>query len=278
MNTRAFSNPPIVELVLGVQFERLGKLTSAHLGRYWQQLAAEWPEVSDAQPIEEVFETFGEEERLGPRVLRLGLAPVAFPGRLIVTHRDRTRVLQLQATRLHLNWRKYEQVYPSYDRLVGEFEKQFQRFGEFVRTSGLGELKLNQWELTYVDAFFQGEDWESAGDWQAILPGLFGSLPPLANSQGVAERCDVSCTYRLSHDRGRLHVCAKPGSVAWDKRPALLLRTTARGPLRESDMRSLRAGLDFGHRAALDAFLAFTADQLKKKWREGHGHGKSADR
>jgi len=240
MNTRAFSNPPIVELVLGVQFERLGKLTSAHLGRYWQQLAAEWPEVSDAQPIEEVFETFGEEERLGPRVLRLGLAPVAFPGRLIVTHRDRTRVLQLQATRLHLNWRKYEQVYPSYDRLVGEFEKQFQRFGEFVRTSGLGELKLNQWELTYVDAFFQGEDWESAGDWQAILPGLFGSLPPLANS--------------------------------------LLLRTTARGPLRESDMRSLRAGLDFGHRAALDAFLAFTADQLKKKWREGHGHGKSADR
>ena len=44
-----FECPPIVELVLGVQFAPLSRLTSGHLGWFWKQfLDDEWVNASDA--------------------------------------------------------------------------------------------------------------------------------------------------------------------------------------------------------------------------------------
>ncbi len=278
MSTPKFTNPPIVELVLGVQFDRLPKLSSAHLGRYWQDLGAEWSQPSDAQPIEEAFETFGQDEWAASVGFSARLSPVLFPGRMIIGHQDGTRVLQVQATRFHFNWRKREQFYPSYHALIGEFQQKFQDFSRFVVEHDLGTLKLNQWELTYVDAFFKGEDWEAVEDWPHVLPGLFGELASLRDLRLSLERTVVRCTGRLADRRGRLHLSAESGRVPWDDRPALLLRTTCRGPLSASDARALRDGLDLGHQAALGAFLKITADELKQKWGERHVHLGSDDR
>src|SRR5437879_6133366 len=57
----SFASPPVVETVLGVQFNALPKLTSAHLGDFWMTLGADWPDVTDAPPLPEEFERFGED-------------------------------------------------------------------------------------------------------------------------------------------------------------------------------------------------------------------------
>lgn len=40
---------------------------------------------------------------------------------------------------------------------------------------GLGELTLNQWELTHIDAFPKEEHWQTPVNGFAFLPGLFGN-------------------------------------------------------------------------------------------------------
>lgn len=55
----SYANPPVVETVLGVQFERLSGFKNGHLGAYWKSLpTGQWATVDDAPPLEPQFERF----------------------------------------------------------------------------------------------------------------------------------------------------------------------------------------------------------------------------
>jgi hypothetical protein len=67
-----YENPPVVETILGVQFERLPGFRNAHLGAFWKTLnTEEWPEVSDAPPLQPESEQFTESARWAPIGARL---------------------------------------------------------------------------------------------------------------------------------------------------------------------------------------------------------------
>lgn len=56
-----YENPPVVETILGMQFDRLPALKNAYLGVFWKTLGQdEWPDVSDAPALEMQFERFTE--------------------------------------------------------------------------------------------------------------------------------------------------------------------------------------------------------------------------
>ncbi len=59
--------------------------------------------------------------------------------------------------------------------MAAKFEDMFVRFTAFAVKMGLGESALNQWELTYLDAFPKAEHWQNLADQSAFLPGLFGN-------------------------------------------------------------------------------------------------------
>ena len=54
-----FTDPPLNEVVLSIQFAALSKLKSAHIGLLWNRLRAQYPNVTEQPPIQTVFETFG---------------------------------------------------------------------------------------------------------------------------------------------------------------------------------------------------------------------------
>jgi uncharacterized protein (TIGR04255 family) len=262
--TPEFANPPIVELVLGAQFSPLTKLTSGHYGWFWKQLGDEWSDPADAPPLEDQFELFDRPRWNRPVGLELRLEPARLPGRFLLHHRAKDRLLQIQATRFHLNWRKRDGVYPSYRRLISEFEEMFGRFTAFAETAGLGKVAINQWELTYIDAFPQGEYWQTPADWSTFLPGLFGTL---RSADGlVLEHRAAEWSYEITPKRGRLHVAARPGRAADGQQAALLLQMTARGPVGKGGAETLRAGLDLGHDVAVETFLRVTSDEVKGRW------------
>lgn len=259
-----FANPPIIELVLGAQFSPLTKLTAGHFGWFWKQLGEEWTNPADAPPLEEQFELFDLPRWNRPVGLEVRLEPVCLPGRFMVEHRDGNRMLQVQATRFHLNWRKREGFYPSYGRLISEFEGMLERFSAFAESAGLGRPVVNQWELTYIDAFPQGEYWEMPADWSKFLPGLFGA--PQSADGLVLESRAAEWSYEIAPKRGRLHIAARSGRTSGSEKAALLLQTTARGPVGKGGAESLRSGLDLGHDAALGTFLRVTSDEAKRRW------------
>ena len=130
-----FSDPPVVETVLGGQFDRLG-LSSALAGWYWKsQLSDKWTTSNDAQRLDDVFERFGDERKWAdpaPR-LRISQSPNS---RLQIIREDGTRMVQVQDSRFIYNWKKNEESsYPSYQTLLHEFKDQVEKFSDFVQNS-----------------------------------------------------------------------------------------------------------------------------------------------
>jgi uncharacterized protein (TIGR04255 family) len=271
--TPDFAHPPIVEFVLGVQFAPLENMTTGHLGLFWDRLGrTSWPIVGDEPPLEPQFELFDRPRWRTARQLQLKLQPGFQPGRFTIQNSDRDRMIQIQDTRLLLNWRKRlsgEKVkYPSYKVLIADFEAHYALLEQFVAEHALGELQPNQWEIAYVDSFPQGELWQTPADWQKILPGLFGTLSTNLQSELVLEHRAAEWSYEIAPKRGRLHVNAQVGFIAESSQPSLLLNITARGPVEGTGIPSLRKGLDLGHDVSVREFLAMVNPSIKSSWEQ----------
>jgi uncharacterized protein (TIGR04255 family) len=141
-----YEAPPVVETILGVQFEPLPGLKNAYLGGFWKTLdTAEWPTVSDAPPLPPQFERFTETFQWAPGIeFQLIQNP---PGRLQISNRDGDRMIQLQNGRLHLNWLgEPGRKYPRYEKVREDFVWALQRFSGFLAAEKLGDFRPNQWE------------------------------------------------------------------------------------------------------------------------------------
>lgn len=269
--TPDFAKPPIIEFVLGAQFAPLENFATGHFGLFWERLGREeWPIAGEEPPLDPQFELFDSPRWRMARNLQFKLQPSFQPGRFTLQNADRDRMVQLQDTRLLLNWRKRtsggEVKYPSYKVLIGEFEQRFAFLENFVAEHNLGELQLNQWEITYVDSFPQDELWQSPADWQRILPGLFGTLSTTTQPELSLEHRAAEWSYEIKPKMGRLHVNAQDGFLTEPQKPSLLLNITARGPVDGNGIAALREGLDLGHVVSVREFLAMVDPEIKAMW------------
>ncbi len=263
-----YENPPVVETVLGVQFERLPRFKNAHLGAFWKSLGTdEWPTVSDAPPLQPQFERFTEPATWGmaAKQLRLSLDPLA---RLLMTNKDGSRMIQLQNGRLHFNWLgRGGDRYPRYSKVREEFIQVLEQFKDFVASAGAGEFSPDQWEVTYLNQIPKGTVWNTLEDWGFFRP--LGSVPTL---EGVVqgESFGGAWHFVIPEKRGRLHVEWQHGHQA-DKpeQEAIVLTLTARGPLPEtgSTVQRILEGLDLGHETIVRSFAAFMDKGANEYWR-----------
>lgn len=67
-----FNAPPVIEVVVGVQFPTIDELCTAHVGAFWQRMRAEYPGVQDMPPLPAVYESSGK----GPEGLEVSLLPL----------------------------------------------------------------------------------------------------------------------------------------------------------------------------------------------------------
>lgn len=267
-STPTFHNPPIVEFILGVQFSQIKGLSAAHFGRFWSQLGDDWTSPEDRPPIPDQFERFSGLSPLNSRPqLRLESSHPA--GRIMLRNEENDRLLQLQPTRLHLNWRKTEKQKPSYKQLIGEFESTLTEFSDFCSGMGLGDVSPNQWEVTYVDSFPRGEYWDTPEDWGKFLPGLFNLNPSEASKHLTLERRQVDWSFEIGDELGRLHISAGTGHHASTIDETLLVNFTARGPLVPGKTETLRKGLDLGHEVSVRQFLGMVSEDTQARWAKG---------
>ena len=263
--TPKFSNPPIVEFVLGVQFAPLPKLSAAHFGLLWQKLGQDiWVSPGDGPVIQDQFESFDRPRWSTQNVLAWRVEPGGTIGRFTLRHRDKDKFIQFQNSRLHLNWRKSDRLKPSYHALVGEFKTTIATVCEFAKNNCLGEIAVNQWELTYVDAFARNEYWQTPADWASFLPGLFGKLFPFQDDGMMLEHRASEWSFEIGPKKARLHVTAQPGKWGDDPQDALIVTWTTRGPA--SNLEEAFQGFELGHENAMRAFLASTDEPTKNRW------------
>jgi uncharacterized protein (TIGR04255 family) len=258
-----YERPPVVETVLGVQFDRLVKLKNAHLGAFWKTLDnVEWPTVADAPPLPPQFEQFDPVDAWGRGVqVRLTQDPSS---RLQIRNKDGNRMLQLQNGRLHFNWLgKGGDSYPRYEKVREEFIPLLEDFEQFVATEDLGTFQPNQWEITYVNHIPQGTVWDSPADW-----GFFRPLSPLPSIANIIEGESFGGQWHflIPPRLGRLHIEWQheriPSEGEGETTNELIrLTLTARGPVGKSGVPTVLEGLDLGRVTIVNSFQQLMSDE-----------------
>ncbi len=264
-----YANPPVVETVLGVQFDRLPSLKNAHWGAFWASLdRSEWKHVDDAQPLQPQFEIFTEEARWAKEVdIHFSTDLTA---RVQFRNAASNRMIQLQNGRFHLNWLgQIGQAYPRYSKVREEFVELFDKFRSFCDSHELPALIPNQWEVTYVNIIPKNSVWAAPKDW-----GFFKALAPLPSFDGIiaGETFGGEWRFEIPDRRGRLHVHWNHGSGKLKGvdgvQEFVRLVFTARGklPLGENLETLVISGLDLGHETIVRSFRNLMSNEANEYW------------
>jgi uncharacterized protein (TIGR04255 family) len=263
-----FTDPPLVEAVLAVQFEPLPGLDVLQLGRLWDGFRQDYPKHSIHPPLGGQFETF-EGRPVEQLFLHLGVdAPQL---RCWFLSEDETELVQVQLDRLVLNWRRKpgNDGYPRYERIRDRLRQALEKLSEFVVREDLGVVSPNQCEVTYVNHLEGGRGWKTFADVGEVFPGLSaawssGFLP-------LPEDVRAALRFRIpgaggGPPIGRLHATIEPLYRRDDGAPMLSFSLTARiRPQRSESPEALEA-LDLGRRWVVEGFASLTSERMHEIW------------
>jgi len=259
-----YENPPVSEVVIGVQFDTIENFTAVHSGLYWQRTRNTYTKLSIQPPISSVFELFGDQ----PPTVKAKLSPVPPPPRCWFLDESQNRLIQIQPDRFLHNWKKVtgQEEYPRYKTIREEFKNLWCDFCKFAQAEKLGQVKTNQWELTYVNYIYQDTCWTSMSDIPNLFPCWSGKSS--AGYLPVPENVTFNVTYAFPEKLGRLHISLEPSIVMPQGTPILRLTLTARGRLQTSDTDIILSSLDIGHEWIVRGFTDFTTTQAHKIWKQ----------
>jgi len=266
-----WKRPPVTEVIIGVQFEQLSKLTNGHLGWFWGEMHGEFPGSSDAPALPRG--SVPEDENLAYLAPGFVFGTATGESRLRMSSADGSRMVQVQNGWLIANWLRRDEVqeYPGYSGVKSVFDKAFQRFAAFCELRNLGTIKPNLWEVSYVDHVPRETVWTSHEDLPRVFPGLFGTG---ACPGGKLEGSARSASWYVPGLPARVQMVAE-SSRDRDDRDLLVIQSTARGPLKwlagadnaEVDAANLSAQLNAGQDVLVETFKSCSSEGAKAYWR-----------
>lgn len=150
-----FGQPPLNEVVLGVQFAPPEGYHQLLAGDVWKLFKAAYPVTAENSPLAPVFETFGPP---GTQQVEFSFnAGIQHP-RYWFLSRDGNELIQFQADRFLHNWRQVPgsvQPYPRFDTVVAKFQKEFLQLSDYFQSLQTHRpskpVVCNQVEVTYIN-------------------------------------------------------------------------------------------------------------------------------
>lgn len=258
-----FSNPPVVETVLSVQFDRLALMRTAHFGMYWRGIYDRFPKTEERVELPRIVEPPPQQLPSGVGIQFEALEAPPAP-RFWFANEKGTELIQVQKDRFIKNWRKTGDgdEYPRYESVRDGFDRDFSGFREFVSKRQLGEVRVNQCEVTYINHIFAGKGWETHADIDKVFT-LWQQ--PSAAFPGRAQDTAFHSRFQIADSRGnfvgRLHVKVSPVIRPPDGCPMFLLELTARGQIDES-----MSFFDLGREWIVRSFKSITTPMMHEIW------------
>lgn len=265
-----FEDPPVVEVALSVQFEKLTGLRSQHIGLLWLEYKHDdYPEIEEQQPIGPVNETFPSFGQPTPK-FRLEFQESPSLPRFWFLNSQQSRLIQIQNDRFVYNWRKAgeDETYPHFDEVKECFIGAYDTFIKFISDQKIGEIIPNQCEVTYVNIIPLEGEMSSHRDIDKVIT-VFNreyseSFPlELENAQIVMRHIINNSSDQAI---GRLHISLDP-VVGLGNEKAFLLKLIARGKPEEPDLGSTLKFFDLGNEMIVTCFTSITTKSMHDVWR-----------
>ena len=258
-----YENPPLEEVVLGVQFEHLKNFSAALAGIFWNKIRDRYP-TSEDQP-----QLFHQKEfpELRPsqenQLIQVPLSP-----RNWFISRDKTELIQVQRDRFVRNWRRIKgnETYPRFGQLFGQFKRDWMAFLAFAKEEGLGEVKIDQCELNYVNHLEKGSGWDAFSE----IGKVFSFVKPSSRSGLLVEPESLSWSgaFKLPNDRGRLTVDINPAFRGRDFKMILSMSLSARGSPAGETTEAALPWFEMAHEWIVRAFDDLTEPAMHSLWKK----------
>lgn len=264
-----FQNPPLVETVLSLQFQPLEGFSLVHVGLLWHKFRDSFPVIEERHPLPVAYEAFGEPSQ-GQLEVKIEGKPSA--PRAWFLNQAQTELIQIQTDRFVHNWRKVGQPsrpYPRYESIRQKFCEEVKELQRFLSDEGLGQILINQCEVTYVNHIEPCHVWRSHGQIDRVLRNWTsledGSFLPEAEDRAIQQR------YVIVGDSGapvgRLHASLAPAWGKGGQSPILVLTLTARGRPIGEGIDGAFAFLDLGRTWIVKGFADLTTTEMHQVWR-----------
>jgi uncharacterized protein (TIGR04255 family) len=254
MQNHHFKNPPIVEVICGIQFD-CSKFNFAMVDRFYNKVKDTYPTCAENMPLPFTYDK-----------LSLSAPPAARNKPIFVRYffinESNTKLIQLQDGRLLFNWRKNEgadTTYPKFDAVYQEFLLHMKAFFEIVSDAN-AEFSQTQLELTYLDHIlfsdFDNKSW--------ALPKIFTFFAknPLGTD---IDDSNFSIQLPIENLSGHLQMVGRSGIRNTDKKAVFILETTVRGNTNKSVI-TIDSWFGKAHSAVYQAFNDSITEDAKKVW------------
>jgi uncharacterized protein (TIGR04255 family) len=271
MSTEAlpsYTNPPVVEVVVAIAFQRLERLTIAQIADFWSSvLSKTFPRVEEQPPYVPPVEQFGVVGQAVPiPITLLG----AFPSpRLWCLTEDGQELIQLQRDWFACNWRKVapENQYGRWASRRDALTKWWLEFQRFAAENDLGDLQPTQCEVTYINHIPVGDIGGNQGELAPLIRFVAnfheGFLP-------TPEQTQMALHFVIPGEDGtpigRLHADLQPALRREDGAPLIVLTLTARGRPETPDFEGAMRFLDRGRKWVVNSFADLTTDDIQRRW------------
>jgi uncharacterized protein (TIGR04255 family) len=268
-----YSDPPVIEVALSVQFDPIPGFGVPQIGVLWQRFRNNFPIAEEYPPIAHATEEFGV--RLGPRITLNAEVLSQFPTpRVWFLNAAGSELVQIQTDRLIFNWRRMadNEEYPRYVHVRSKFDDAVRELRAFLSEEGLPDIQPDQCEVTYVNHFRSGTTWEHHGQADRVVTVWNGR--PRGDLLQVPEDVRFAMRYIISeHDSvlGRLHVAFEPAYRLVDNEPMLLLTLIARGAPVGDGLSGVGRFLDIGHEWIVRGFTSLTTAEMHRIWGRRNG-------
>lgn len=267
-----FSNPPVVEVALSVQFEPLVALRTPQIGLLWKEFRPRFPKTKERPPLNAVIEKFGPPEVHKPDV-QIQMLPSPPVPRVWFLNETGTELIQVQQDRFVHNWRKVGtgDVYPRYERVREVFRNELNTFKSFLSREKIGEILPDQCEVTYVNHFVAGAGWNTHAQLDEVL-ALF--KPKYSDPYDLKfEDTQMASRFVIPNPQspdleplGRLHISVAPGFRRDNNQPIFSMTLTARGRPEGQGLEGVFRFLDIGREAVVRGFAAVTTSRMHEIW------------
>lgn len=254
-----FVNPPINEVVCGVQLDGLEKWQTPHFGLLWQQVRESYPIFEDQQPLTVLSDPMAESE-----TPRLGLGGPLVPLRRVwLIDAARQHMMQVDPPRFLLNWRKIKDSdsYPRFQATFAKFTESLDVLNAFINEHSLGEPRFSHYELSYINHILGHENFPRAAE--KYLSFYTWSQRQHSLESPIA--LSISLRLPLPEKRGMVFISAKHGTRKSDNKQVLILELTARGTADQSGG-DMRDWFDLAHATLLEGFVELTTAEAHQVW------------
>lgn len=140
-----YDHPPVIEVAVGVEFLPVDELDIAALVNLHNVWSDDYPKII-LQPELPSASRFASQL---PVVFNTGVPPV----RLWSLSEDENFLVQVQADRIVMNWRRISDAeYPHYDNIVVQFQARWSEFVDYLGRIGASPPSPTVAEVTYVNS------------------------------------------------------------------------------------------------------------------------------